>query len=77
MAIKPIIRMGDSRPLVSAPVHEFGAAAQLRGLITDMEDTMQGGGGRRPGGTADRRMLRVVIFGGGRTARYPEADAVP
>jgi len=77
MAIKPIIRMGDARLLqVSAPVQEFGTA-QLRGLITDLEDTMKAAGGAGLAAPQIGVPLRVVIFGGGRTARYPDADAVP
>jgi peptide deformylase len=77
MAIKPIIRMGDARLLLtSAPVREFGTA-QLRGLITDMEDTMRAAGGAGLAAPQIGVLQRVVIFGGARTARYPNADAVP
>ena len=77
MAIKPIIRMGDARLLqLSAPVHEFGTA-QLRGLIADMEDTMKAAGGAGLAAPQIGVLQRVVIFGGERTARYPDADAVP
>ena len=77
MAIKPILRMGDPRLLqVSAPVREFGTPALLE-LIDDMNDTM-----RAATAPAWRRrrsacLQRVVIFGGGQTSRYPDADAVP
>jgi peptide deformylase len=77
MAIKPIIRMGDARLLLtSAPVREFDTA-QLRGLITDMEDTMRAAGGAGLAAPQIGVLQRVVIFGGARTARYPNADAVP
>jgi peptide deformylase len=77
MAIKSIIRMGDARLLLtSAPVREFDTA-QLRGLITDMEDTMRAAGGAGLAAPQIGVLQRVVIFGGARTARYPNADAVP
>ncbi len=77
MAIKPIIRMGDARLLqVSVPVQEFGTA-QLRGLITDLEDTMKAAGGAGLAAPQIGVLQRVVIFGGGGTTRYPDADAVP
>lgn len=69
--------MGDPRLLlVSAPVREFGTA-QLRELITDMEDTMRAAGGAGLAAPQIGVLQRVVIFGGGRTERYPDADAVP
>jgi peptide deformylase len=77
MAIQPIIRMGDPRLLqVSAPVHEFGTP-QLHGLITDMEDTMRSAQGAGLAAPQIGVLQRVVIFGGERTARYPEAEALP
>jgi peptide deformylase len=77
MAIKPVLRMGDARLLlISAPVREFGTP-QLRELITDMEDTMRAASGAGLAAPQIGVMQRVVIFGGGRTERYPDADAVP
>ncbi|HKC17164.1 MAG TPA: peptide deformylase [Steroidobacteraceae bacterium] len=77
MAIKPVLRMGDARLLlVSAPVREFGTP-QLRELITDMEDTMRAASGAGLAAPQIGVLQRVVIFGGGRTERYPDADAVP
>jgi peptide deformylase len=77
MAIKPVLRMGDPRLLlVSAPVREF-ATAPLRELITDMEDTMRAARGAGLAAPQIGVLQRVVIFGGGRTERYPDAEAVP
>ena len=77
MAIKSIIRMGDARLLQrSAPVQEFGTA-QLRELISDMEDTMKAAGGAGLAAPQIGVLQRVVIFGGEPTARYPDAEAVP
>ena len=77
MAIKPILRMGDPRLLaVSAPVRVCGTP-ELLGLIADMEDTMRAASGAGLAAPQIAVALRVVIFGGGSTARYPDADAVP
>jgi peptide deformylase len=77
MAIKPILRMGDPRLLqVSAPVREFGTPALLE-LISDMNETMQAANGAGLAAPQIGALARVVIFGGGQTARYPDADAVP
>src|SRR3954469_11422058 len=77
MAVKPILRMGDPRLLqVSAPVREFGSPALLV-LISDMNETMRAANGAGLAAPQIGVMLRVVIFGGGPTARYPDADAVP
>ena len=77
MAIRPILRMGDPRLLaVSAPVRAFGAPELLE-LIADMEDTMRAAHGAGLAAPQIGVSLRVVIFGGGTTARYPDADAVP
>jgi len=77
MAIKPILRMGDPRLLaVSAPVRAFGTP-ELLDLIADMDDTMRAANGAGLAAPQIGVSLRVVIFGGGITARYPDADAVP
>jgi len=77
MAIRPILRMGDPRLLqVSAPVREFGTPA-LHELISDMHETMQAANGAGLAAPQIGALVRVVIFGGGQTARYPDADAVP
>jgi peptide deformylase len=77
MAIKPILRMGDPRLLqVSAPVRVFGTPALLE-LIDDMNETMQAARGAGLAAPQIGVLQRVVIFGGGQTSRYPDADAVP
>ena len=77
MAVRPILRMGDPRLLqVSTPVREFGTPALLE-LISDMNDTMQAANGAGLAAPQIGVLLRVVIFGGGQTARYPSADSVP
>ena len=77
MAIRPILRMGDPRLLeVSAPVREFGTPALLE-LINDLNETMQAVNGAGLAAPQIGVLQRVVIFGGGQTSRYPDADAVP
>ena len=69
--------MGDPRLLeTSAPVKDLGTAALLA-LIADLEDTMRAANGAGLAAPQIGVLLRVVIFGGGDTARYPDADAVP
>jgi peptide deformylase len=77
MAIRPILRMGDPRLLqVSAPVREYGTPALLE-LIADMEETMRAANGAGLAAPQIGVPSRVVIFGGGVSSRYPDADAVP
>ena len=69
--------MGDPRLLTSArPVEKF-ACEELRALIDDLEATMHhldGAGIAAPQIGVD---LRVVIFGGKPTPRYPESFDIP
>lgn len=75
--IRDVLRMGDPRLLrVARPVEAF-ATPELAALIADMRDTMRhlnGAGIAAPQIGVD---LRVVIFGGGPSPRYPDAAAVP
>lgn len=75
--IREVLRMGDPRLLRRAqPVTAFGTP-ELAALIADMRDTMahlSGAGLAAPQIGVD---LRVVIFGGGPSPRYPDASAVP
>jgi peptide deformylase len=77
MAVREILKMGDARLLrVAQPVTAFDTP-ELLALIGDMEDTMaaaQGAGLAAPQIGVD---LQVVIFGGARSSRYPDAPAVP
>ena len=77
MAIKPILRIGDPRLLqTSEPVRKLGTPALLA-LVADMEDTMRAANGAGLAAPQIGVALRVVIFGGGPTPRYPDAEAVP
>ena len=77
MAVRPILRMGDPRLLrLSAPVTAFGTT-ELRGLVADMQETMIAARGAGLAAPQVGEPLRVVIFGGRPTPRYPDAEAVP
>ena len=69
--------MGDARLLRQArPVLSF-STPELRALVDDLEETMQhlqGAGIAAPQIGVD---LRVVIFGGRPTPRYPESFDIP
>jgi peptide deformylase len=75
--IREILRMGDPRLLrPSRPVEAFATAA-LDELVADMLDTMrhhEGAGLAAPQIGVD---LRVVIFGGTPSLRYPDAAVPP
>jgi len=77
MAVRPILRMGDPRLLqLSTPVVELGSA-WLRELVADLQDTMIAARGAGLAAPQIGAALRVVIFGGEVTPRYPDAEAVP
>jgi peptide deformylase len=61
---------------VSAAVTAFGTA-ELRDLVADMQETMLAARGAGLAAPQIDVPLRVVIFGGRPTPRYPEAEAVP
>jgi peptide deformylase len=75
--IRSVLLMGDPRLLrVAQPVTAFGTP-ELDALLADMRDTMahlEGAGLAAPQIGVD---LRVVIFGGGTSPRYPDAAEVP
>lgn len=77
MAVREILKMGDARLLrVAPPVTRFDTP-ELHALVADMRDTMaaaQGAGLAAPQIGVD---LQLVIFGGVRNPRYPEAPEVP
>ncbi|BAL23064.1 peptide deformylase [Azoarcus sp. KH32C] len=77
MAVRPLLKMGDSRLLQAAsPVVEFGTA-DLDALIGDMFDTMAAAGGVGLAAPQIGVGLQVVIFGFERSERYPDAPPVP
>ena len=77
MAVRRILRMGDPRLLqVSAPVSEFDTP-ELRALLADMHETMLAANGAGLAAPQIGVPVRLVIFGGAPSPRYPDAEAVP
>lgn len=77
MAVRPILRMGDPRLLeIARPVADFDSPV-LHALITDLFDTMVAAGGVGLAAPQIGVGLQVVIFGFEKSARYPDAEAVP
>lgn len=77
MAVRTILRMGDPRLLRTAQPVEAFATRALGALIVDMEDTMRAYQGAGLAAPQIGINLRVVIFGGTPSSRYPEAESVP
>jgi len=61
---------------VAAPVAHFGTA-ELRQLVSDMDDTMRAQNGAGIAAPQIGISLRVVIFEVTRNLRYPQAEPVP
>ena len=77
MAIRPVLKMGDTSLLqVAARVEEFDKP-ELNSLIQDMHDTMESEDGAGLAAPQIGVGLQVVIFGVERNARYPDAEDVP
>ena len=77
MAIRPILRMGDSRLLeASQPVDNVEDPA-IRERIKDLFDTMNASGGVGLAAPQIGFGVQVVIFGVEKSERYPEAEPVP
>ena len=75
--IHEVLRMGDARlARVAEPVTDFGTPA-LRELVADMFETMRALDGAGLAAPQIGVNLRLVIFGFGRNARYPDAPPVP
>lgn len=69
--------MGDPRLLETAqPVTAF-ATPELHALISDMRDTMAALNGAGLAAPQIGVGLQVVIFGGFKSPRYPEAEEIP
>ncbi len=77
MAVKDVLRMGDSRLLERArPVEKFDTP-ELHALLADMQDTMAALDGAGLAAPQIGVGLQVVIFGIEHNPRYPDAEAVP
>ena len=77
MAVREILRMGDSRLLARAKnVTEFNSS-DLDQLIIDLWDTMREANGVGLAAPQIGVALRLVVFGADHNPRYPDAEAVP
>jgi len=75
--IRDILRMGDPRLLrVAQPVSRFNCT-ELDALVQDLIDTMEAADGAGLAAPQIGVDLRVVVFGGSPSVRYPEAPVVP
>jgi peptide deformylase len=77
MPIREVIRMGDPRLLERAREVTAFDTPELHALITDLEDTMKAKQGAGIAAPQIAVGIRVVIFGGFRSARYPDAEEIP
>ena len=69
--------MGDPRLLeIAQPVSDFNAP-ELHALIADMRDTMAALNGAGLAAPQIGIGLQVVIFGGFKSPRYPDAEEIP
>ncbi|TWO70107.1 peptide deformylase [Caenimonas sedimenti] len=78
MAIRDILKMGDTRLLrVAQPVKKFNTP-ELAELLADMEDTMKAASGAGLAAPQIGVDLQVVVFGtDAPNPRYPDAPPVP
>ena len=77
MAVREILKMGDSRLLrVAEPVREFNTP-ELHALIVDMFDTMHAANGAGLAAPQIGVNLQLVIYGFKHNPRYPDAPQVP
>ena len=77
MAIRTVLKMGDSRLLKVADRVEKFNATELNALIQDMHDTMEAEDGAGLAAPQIGVSLQVVIFGAKSNPRYPDAEEVP
>jgi|SRR5690606_7748004 len=77
MAVRTVLKMGDSRLLQKAkPVESFDTP-ELHALLQDMRDTMAALNGAGLAAPQIGVSRQVVIFGVSRNPRYPQAEEVP
>jgi len=75
--IRTIVRMGEPVLLAQAEPVEHFATGELRDLVEDMFQTMEGAAGVGLAAPQVAVSKRVIVFGFDRSARYPDARAVP
>jgi len=77
MSVRPLLKMGDARLLdVADEVTDF-VAPELSELLQDMRDTMREHEGAGLAAPQIGVSLRVVIFGGSESLRYPDSGVLP
>lgn len=77
MAIRDILRMGDTRLMQRAEEVASFNTPELHQLLTDMQETMLAHEGIGLAAPQIGIPLRVVIFGMEHSTRYPDAPAIP
>jgi len=77
MSVRELLKMGDARLLDVADAVTDLAAPELAELLQDMRDTMQQHDGAGLAAPQIGVALRVVIFGGCESLRYPDSGEVP
>jgi len=77
MAIKSVLKMGDSRLLQVAERVEKFDTPEFKTLIQDMHDTMEAENGAGLAAPQIGVGLQVVVFGVEKNSRYPDAEEVP
>jgi peptide deformylase len=77
MAVRPVLKMGDPLLLkVAEPVTAFDTP-ELQALLDDMLDTMKVLSGAGIAAPQIGVSQQVVIFGGFKSPRYPDAEEIP
>ncbi len=77
MAVRPVLKMGEPLLLqVAEPVQQFDTH-ELHTLIADMLDTMKAHNGAGIAAPQVGVSQQVVIFGGLKSPRYPDAEEIP
>ena len=77
MPAREVLRMGDARLLRRAEEVRAFDGAELYALLADMRDTMRALDGAGLAAPQIGENLRVVMFGGQPSPRYPDAEDVP
>jgi peptide deformylase len=77
MAVRPVLRMGDTRLLrLAEPITVFDSS-ELEALIQDLWDTMDANCGAGLAAPQIGVNRRIVVFGIEHNERYPNAGPVP
>ena len=77
MAIRDVLKMGDPLLLKQAEIIAEFDTPELHSLLQDMLDTMKEHNGAGIAAPQIGISKQVVIFGGSKSPRYPDAELVP